>query len=98
MMDLVDRLKSSHSLLGDPLHREAWEEIENLRKLIRYKDANGAIDIVETNYISRLHHAEQEIERLRFALLRIANEMTYDPASGDIAAKIAYEALDKEDK
>lgn len=30
-MNLVDRLKSSHSLLGDPLHREAWEEIERLR-------------------------------------------------------------------
>ena len=30
-MDIVDKLKSSHSLLGDPLHREAWEEIEQLR-------------------------------------------------------------------
>jgi len=30
-MDIVDKLKSSHSLLGDPLHREAWEEIEGLR-------------------------------------------------------------------
>ena len=30
-MDIVDKLKSSHSLLGDPLHREAWEEIESLR-------------------------------------------------------------------
>jgi hypothetical protein len=31
-MDIVDKLKSSHSLLGDPLHREAWEEIERSRK------------------------------------------------------------------
>ena len=30
-MDIVDKLKSSHSLLGDPLHREAWEEIEAIR-------------------------------------------------------------------
>ena len=30
-MDIVNRLKSSHSMLGDPLHREAWEEIEQLR-------------------------------------------------------------------
>lgn len=29
-MYIVDKLKSSHSLLGDPLHREAWEEIERL--------------------------------------------------------------------
>lgn len=32
MTDIVERLKSSHSLLGDPLHREAWEEIERLRE------------------------------------------------------------------
>ena len=31
-MNLVDRLKSSHSMLGDPLHREAWEKIEYLTR------------------------------------------------------------------
>lgn len=30
-MNLVDRLKSAHSFHGDPLHREAWEEIERLQ-------------------------------------------------------------------
>lgn len=30
-MNLVDRLKSAHSFHGDPLHREAWEEIEELQ-------------------------------------------------------------------
>lgn len=35
-MDIVDRLKSSHSLLGDPLHRDAWEEIEGLRADVKF--------------------------------------------------------------
>lgn len=30
-MDIVDKLKDSYAFLGDPLHREAWEEIESLR-------------------------------------------------------------------
>lgn len=30
-MDIVDKLKDSYAFLGDPLHREAWEEIERLR-------------------------------------------------------------------
>lgn len=37
-MDVVDRLKSSYSLLGDPLHRDAWEEIERLREQNFYLD------------------------------------------------------------
>ena len=32
MMDIVDKLKDSYAFLGDPLHRDAWEEIEKLRK------------------------------------------------------------------
>lgn len=31
-MTLVERLKAAHSFHGDPLHREAWEEIERLEK------------------------------------------------------------------
>lgn len=27
-MTLIDRLKSAHSFHGDPLHREAWEKLE----------------------------------------------------------------------
>lgn len=34
-MNLVDRLKASYSFLGDPLHREAYEEIERLRHEFR---------------------------------------------------------------
>ena len=30
-MDIVDKLKDSYAFLGDPLHREAYEEIEQLR-------------------------------------------------------------------
>ena len=30
-MDIVDKLKDSYAFLGDPLHRQAWEEIEQLR-------------------------------------------------------------------
>ena len=37
-MNLVDRLKASHSFIGDPLHREAWEEIERLREEASKKD------------------------------------------------------------
>ena len=33
-MDLIDKLKSAHSFHGDPLHREAWEEIERLEEVI----------------------------------------------------------------
>lgn len=33
-MNLVDRLKASHSFIGDPLHREAFEEIERLMEII----------------------------------------------------------------
>ena len=29
-MTLVERLKAAHSFHGDPLHREAWEEIDRL--------------------------------------------------------------------
>jgi len=30
-MDIVEKLKSAHSFHGNPLHREAWEEIELLQ-------------------------------------------------------------------
>ena len=33
-MNLKDKLKSAHSFNGDPLHREAWEEIERLEEVI----------------------------------------------------------------
>lgn len=33
-MKIVDRLKSSYSFLGDPLHREAWMEIEKLQGIL----------------------------------------------------------------
>ena len=33
-MDITDKLKSAHSFHGDPLHREAWEEIERLEMII----------------------------------------------------------------
>ena len=33
-MDITDKLKSAHSFHGDPLHREAWEEIERLEDVI----------------------------------------------------------------
>ena len=33
-MDITDKLKSAHSFHGDPLHREAWEEIERLKMII----------------------------------------------------------------
>jgi hypothetical protein len=31
---LIDRLKDSYSFLGDPLHREAYEELERLEMII----------------------------------------------------------------
>jgi len=43
-MTIVDKLKSAHSFHGDPLHREAWEEIESLYKIIDTM-ANRANDI-----------------------------------------------------
>lgn len=60
MTDIVERLKASHSMLGDPLHREAWEEIERLRK----------------------------------ALNQIIAEMEYEPGNGDIALRIAKQAME----
>jgi len=33
-MEIKDKLKSAHSFHGDPLHREAWEEIERLEMVI----------------------------------------------------------------
>ena len=42
-MDIVDKLKSSHSLLGDPLHREAWKEIERLR--YEFRELHADIDM-----------------------------------------------------
>lgn len=42
-MDIVDKLKSSHSLLGDPLHRQAWEEIERLR--YEFRELHADIDM-----------------------------------------------------
>ena len=33
-MGIVDRLKSAYSLLGDPLHRDAYEEIEKLQEAL----------------------------------------------------------------
>jgi hypothetical protein len=48
-MDIVDRLKSSHSLLGDPLHRDAWEEIERLRDRVALLEGHlrGALWLVD---------------------------------------------------
>jgi hypothetical protein len=31
-MDIITKLKDAYAFLGDPLHREAWEEIERLRE------------------------------------------------------------------
>ena len=31
-MDIIAKLKDAYAFLGDPLHREAWEEIERLQK------------------------------------------------------------------
>lgn len=33
-MTLVERLKAAHSFHGDPLHREAWMEIEKLQGIL----------------------------------------------------------------
>jgi hypothetical protein len=33
-MHITDKLKSAHSFHGDPLHREAWEEIKRLEEVI----------------------------------------------------------------
>lgn len=48
-MNLVDRLKSSHSFIGDPLHREAYEEIEELvsalKHLVHWHDQLSMADI-----------------------------------------------------
>ena len=48
-MNLVDRLKASHSFIGDPLHREAYEEIEELvsalKHLVRWHDQLSMADI-----------------------------------------------------
>jgi hypothetical protein len=48
-MNLVDRLKASHSFIGDPLHREAYEEIEELvsalKHLVHWHDQLSMADI-----------------------------------------------------
>ena len=47
-MDIVDRLKASHSMLGDPLHREAWEEIEQMR--FKHKEMVSKLQWVVKEY------------------------------------------------
>lgn len=37
-MKLIDRLKSAHSFHGDPLHRDAWERIEELEMALEKYD------------------------------------------------------------
>jgi hypothetical protein len=56
IMNLVDRLKSAHSFHGDPLHREAWEEIERLEKEL-YLRAN---DFVRIEVNLGVKHGETE--------------------------------------
>ena len=34
-IELISRLKDAHSLFGDPLHRESWEEIKRLKETER---------------------------------------------------------------
>jgi len=52
---LIDKLKSAHSFHGDPLHREAWEEIEKLRKdLADYKLKLRAAYKREAHWISKV--------------------------------------------
>ena len=41
-MDIVEKLKSAHSFHGDPLHREAWEEIERLQEEVN--ELEGIMD------------------------------------------------------
>jgi len=55
-MDIVEVLKDSHGFLGDPLHREAWEEIERLREALR--------ELASTTY----HSVDDYKERAREAL------------------------------
>jgi len=34
-MDIIAKLKDAHAFLGDPLHREAWEALEELHEKLR---------------------------------------------------------------
>jgi hypothetical protein len=54
MADLATRLESSYTMLGDPLHKEAADEIKRLRMLLeagggrywegRYRDEAALVD------------------------------------------------------
>jgi hypothetical protein len=34
-MDIIAKLKDAYAFLGDPLHREAWEALEELHEKLR---------------------------------------------------------------
>lgn len=66
-MDLIDKLKSAHSFHGDPLHREAWEEIERLREALKtfadnVKETNVGIN---KNWAETVYPLKAENQRLR---------------------------------
>ena len=57
-MDIVDKLKDSYAFLGDPLHREAWEEIERLRDELYLRMCDT--ELLET--IKGVEHGKEETE------------------------------------
>jgi hypothetical protein len=56
-MDIVTKLEDAYAFLGDPLHREAANEIERLREELR--------ELASTTYHSVNDYKERASEALR---------------------------------
>lgn len=66
-MDIIAKLKDAYAFLGDPLHREAWEEIERLRETLKtfannVKETNVGID---KNWAETVYALKAENQRLQ---------------------------------
>lgn len=93
-MDIIEKLLDSEYVLAADEFKDAADEIHILRLEIEQQRAKtkAAFDR-EAGWIKNISKAKDQIDRLENALNQIVEEMEYQPGNGDVALRIAKQAL-----
>ena len=95
--DIVDRLNASYEFLRDPLHLEARDEIERLRTDNEHIERMW-LELINNcrTKSAKIMQAHSEIERLRAALQKYADEEYngYNACGGHARAALDGEKTD----
>jgi hypothetical protein len=81
--DLVDRLLSSYSMLGDPLHKQAAERIQDYDRLVELTSQTNfeLLERLETQF-ARAEALALEIKGYRHGLIEIIQRERFPRESG----------------